>query len=110
MQQEQMIQYLRENMVIVAMAAGGICLFIWLLVLIQVTRTRREVHKICEKIRRYFEVILADDTKEEVPEQKEPPENIQPTVCEAAEEAPAGDAKKNEEDAKLLMEIISEVF
>ena len=89
MQQEQMIQYLRENMVIVAMAAGGICLFIWLLVLIQVTRTRREVHKICEKIRRYFEVILADDTKEEVP---------------------AGDAKKNEEDAKLLMEIISEVF
>ena len=110
MQQEQMIQYLRENMVTIGMAAGGICLLIWLLVLIQVTRTRREVHKICKKIRRYFEVILAEDTKEEVPVQKESPEHTQLPACEAAQEAPVQDTKKSEEDAKLLMEVISEVF
>ena len=67
MQQEQIILYLRENIVAVAMWAGGIVLFIWLLILFQVTRTRREVHQICKKIRKYFEVILAEDTQEAPP-------------------------------------------
>lgn len=110
MQQEQLILYLRENMEMIVIAAGGISLLIWLLIFIQVTRTRREVHNICKKILRYFDVILADDAKEEAPPQKEAPENTKLAVYEAAKQPDAQEAKKNEEDAKLLMEVISEVF
>lgn len=113
MQQEQMILYIRENLLTIAMVSGGIVFMIWLIILFQVTRTRREVHKICKKIRRYFDVILAEEPAEAQPAQKEPsPENTQASVSLAKEE-PSTQAKvqeKNEEDAKLLMEVISEVF
>lgn len=110
MQQEQMMLYLRENIVIVSAAAGGVALLIWVSILFQVTRTRREVHKICKKIRRYFDVIMADDTQEAEPVQEEKAEDLQVPVYEVSKEAAAQNPGKSEEDVKLLMDVISEVF
>ena len=64
MVQEQIMLYIRENAVAAAALTGIILLL--LLVLIQVTRTRQEVHKICQKIRRYFEEIGRASCRERV--------------------------------------------
>lgn len=110
MQQEQIILYIRENIMAVAIATAGLSLLIWLLILFQVTRTRREVHKICKKIRRYFDVILADETKEASEETETAKEDGQAVKASEEEEQLLRKAQKDEEDAKLLMEVISEVF
>ena len=113
MQQEQVILYIRENLMTIAMVSGGIVLGVWLLILFQVTRTRREVHKICKKIRRYFDVILAEDPKEEQQPTEEPvSDNTRIPVYQVAEEPSIEEqkAEKSEEDIRLLMDVISEVF
>ncbi len=110
MQQEQIILYLRENIVAVAMWAGGIVLFIWLLILFQVTRTRREVHQICKKIRKYFEVILAEDTQEAPPAEEAVAKEEQEQKAPEPDPALLQETLKDEADAKLLMEVISEMF
>ncbi len=108
MVQEQIMLYIRENAVAAAALTGIILLL--LLVLIQVTRTRQEVHKICQKIRRYFEVILAGDEETSVVEE-ESPEEIQIPVYQTMEEKQETEEdSKDREELKLLMEVISEVF
>ena len=109
MQQEQMILYIRENMMTIALAAGGIVLLIWLFILIQVTRTRREVHRVCKKIYRYFEVILADDAADDAPVNEAAAAEPQMLKQQTPEEAKQQEHKA-EEDVKLLMDVISEVF
>ena len=113
MQHEQIFLYIRENLMTVAMVSGGIVFMIWLMILFQVTRTRREAHKICKKIQQYFDVILADDPQEEQPLPEESTlENTQvlATQAAAAPSIQAEEAPKSEEDVKLLMEVLSEVF
>ena len=113
MQQEQMILYIRENIMTIALTAGGIVLLIWLFILVQVTRTRREVHKVCKKIYRYFEVILADEAAEEAeasPVNEAVSADAQIPQQQAPKETPQQRAHKTEEDVKLLMDVISEVF
>ena len=83
MLQEQIITYIRENPVTTFLAAGIIILFILLLIFIQVTRTRYEETETAEQIPVYR---TAEDWKKEQ------------------------ELKKREEDAKLLMDVISEVF
>ena len=87
MLQEQVLLYIRENWMMIRMAAAGIGFLLLFVVWIQVTRTRREVHKICKKIRKYFEVILAEDTQEEEIVSKETEEEAPlPPVYKTSEE------------------------
>ncbi len=109
MLQEQIMLYIRENTVMIGILSSIVILL--LLVMIQVTRTRREVHKICGKIRKYFDVILSEDEEEAPAAKEETQEEIQIPVYQTAEEEQTGqeDSKENEE-LRLLMDIISEVF
>lgn len=108
MVQEQIMLYIRENAVAAAALTGIILLL--LLVLIQVTRTRQEVHKICQKIRRYFEVILAGDEETSVVEEASPEEIQIPVYQTMEEKQETEEDSKDREELKLLMEVISEVF
>ena len=110
MQQEQIILYLRENIVAVAMWAGGIVLFIWLLILFMVKRTRRyekKYFKICLSV---FEVILAEDTQEAPPAEEAGAKEEQEQKAPEPDPALLQETLKDEADAKLLMEVISEMF
>lgn len=107
--QEQIMLYIRENAV-AAVALTGLILLL-LLVLIQVTRTRQEVHNICEKVRRYFEVILAEEEEEAPVVEEASSEEIQIPVYQTMEERQEKEEdSKDREELKLLMEVISEVF
>ncbi len=111
MLQEQIYFYIRENTISVAIAAGSVVLFFLLLIAIQVSRMRREVHKICKKIRQYFDVVLAEDVPDAVPEEKETAKEGPIPVYRTSEELKKQqEAQKTAEDAKLLMDVISEVF
>lgn len=108
---EQMILYIRENTLLVSLAVGAVTLFLLLLVFIQVTRTRCEVHKICKKVQKYLDVIFAEDGSEDKAEEPaneevSTPVYQTPEECQKQQEA----KKKAEEDAKLLIDVISEVF
>lgn len=107
--QEQIMLYIRENTVTAAVLTGIAILL--LLVFIQVTRTRREVHKICGKIRKYFDVILAEDDNKSRTAEEKPFEDMQIPVYQTSEEEQEmqEDVKENEE-LRLLMDVISEVF
>ena len=100
---DQIMLYVRENTMVTAMAAGVSILFLLLLVLLQVTRTRREVHKICKRIRKYFDVVFTEEEPVAEPV-KETAQEVQIPVYKTQEE------QKKAEDARLLMEVISEVF
>lgn len=107
--QEQIMLYIRENAVAAVVWTGVILLL--LLVLIQVMRTRQEVHKICEKVRRYFEVILAEEEEETSVMEPESSEEIQIPVYQTMGEGQEKEEdSKEREELKLLMEVISEVF
>lgn len=116
--QDQIISYIRENQTIAALVAAGILLLLLLFILFEVVRTRREVHKICKKIRRYFEVVLTDDVQEAVPEteEKEPAQEIpvyqtmDSYMQKREEQQRAEELLQKQKDAKLLMDIIQEVF
>lgn len=109
MLQEEFMLYIRENSLILAISAGIVVLFLLLLILVQVTRTRREVHKICKKIRRYFDVILSEEAPE--PEPAAAPEAAQVMECQTEDEWQRQQEKRQAEaDAQLLMDVISEVF
>ncbi len=111
MLQEQIILYIRENILTVAMVAGGLMLFLLLVTFFQVSRMRREVHKICKKIRKYFDVVLSEDEPSEQKEQAETVEHVQIPVYQTAEgRQKQQEEQKRAEDARLLMDIIQEVF
>lgn len=107
---DQIMLYIRENIEMTAIAAGGAIALLLLFTLFQVTRTRREVHKICKKIRKYFDVVLSEEEKE--PEAAEEiAEDEQIPVYQTSDEWQKQQTKqKNAEDAQLLMEVISEIF
>ena len=110
MLQGQIIPYIRENTIVTALAAGIVILFLLLLIFIQVTRTRYEVHKICKKIRKYFDVILSDSEPEHEPVKEADTEEQIPVYQTADDWQRQQEERKREEDAKLLMDVISEVF
>jgi len=107
---DQIMLYVRENTMVTAMAAGVSILFLLLLVLLQVTRTRREVHKICKRIRKYFDVVFTEEEPIAEPV-KETAQEVQIPVYKTQEELQKEqEEQKKAEDARLLMEVISEVF
>lgn len=116
--QDQILFYIRENQMMLTLIGEAVVLLLLLVVFIQVSRTRREVHKICKKIRKYFEVILAEPTEKEPDgqaledEQEEVPIYQTPASVAKQLEQTAGAEKlqKEQRDAKLLMDIIQEVF
>lgn len=113
MLQEQILSYIRENAVMVAVVSGGIGLFLLLIMLVQVSGMRREIRKICKKIRQYFDVVLADTPIEEAQAKEDCPKEaqVQTEACQTAEEIERqNEERKKEEDMKLLMDVISEVF
>lgn len=115
----QVILYMRENQITIELIAGAILLLLLLVILFQVSRTRREVHKICKKIRRYFDVILTEPAEKEPVGQaghevleKEVPICRSTDSLEKSDKEPTGAERirKEQNDAKLLMDIIQEVF
>lgn len=108
MLQEQMILYVRENVLLIVC---GVSLLVLFIVFIQVTRTRREVHKICKKIRKYFDVVLSEETTETVKEKKHEDADQKVQVYQISEEErKQQEQQKKAADAKLLMDVIQEVF
>jgi len=101
--------YIRENQFMITCFAAGI-IGMWLfLILLQVTITRREVHKICKKVRNYFEVILKEEDLDAV---SEPVKEATPHTAPMYEMVTDYEREqiKKQKDAELLMEVISEVF
>ena len=109
MLQEQIMAYIREKTGTTALIAVGMVLILLLLVLIQVTRTRREVHKICKKIRRYFDVVFTEEGEEAKQPAEVKAEEV-PVYRTADELERQREEEQAMEDAKLLMDIISDVF
>ncbi len=111
---QEIILYIRENMMFVACAAFGVTMLLLLIILIQVGRTRREVHKICKKVRKYFEVILSEDESEEQKKTAQPEVAVEevplPVYQTQKEQLMQQEEEKRERDAKILMDVISEVF
>ncbi len=107
---DQIMLYIRENTMVTAMTAGVVALFLLFLVFVQVTRTRREVHKICKKIRKYFDVVFAGEEEEKEPVKEAPQETQIPVYKTQDELQREQEEQKKAEDAKLLMDVISEVF
>ncbi|MBO5373523.1 MAG: hypothetical protein J6A75_12530 [Lachnospiraceae bacterium] len=98
--------YFRENqLLIMGMVAGSVAVCL-LIILIQVMRTRREVHNICKKIHRYFDVILAETDKDDAADEAEKA----PQKLSASQMPDAKKKQAKEEDVQLLMDVISNVF
>lgn len=112
MLQEQIFLYIRENTLLTAVWSGFAVVVLLLLVLIQVTRTKREVHKICKKVQRYFEVILTEEVQEPVAAEEEPVLEMPVPVSQTAEEIKLQEEEKirETEELRILMDVISEVF
>lgn len=91
---QEMILYIRENLVTTALITGGVLFFLLLVILIQVSRMKHEVHKICKKIRRYFEVVL-DGTSETESEQDDALETVKVPVYQTAK-----DGRKRRKNSK----------
>lgn len=108
MLQEDIILYIRENEIFVSMLVYGVIICILLAILFQIIRTRREVHKICKKVRKYFDVILCDEA-EEMPKEEASTENPV-LVYQKKEEYKKQKEQNQEEEARLLMDVIQEVF
>lgn len=107
---QEMILYIRENLVTTALIAGGVLFFLLLVILIQVSRMKHEVHKICKKIRRYFEVVL-DGIPETESEQDDALETVKVPVYQTTKRRQKeAEKQQTSEDAKLLMDVIQEVF
>lgn len=101
--------YIRENQMMVMAAVVGIMILFLCIILFQVARTHRKVHKICKKIRKYFDVILTEE-----------PASVSQAVCENPAEnqelkyaesiQSQKESLQKQKDAKLLMDVISDVF
>lgn len=103
----EILMYIRENQIMLMGIVVGSVILCLLFILFHVVRTHRELRNICKKIHRYFDVILSEEESED-------------TQFMEADEIPVSEAKistKNQEeslqkqrDAKLLMDVISDVF
>lgn len=118
MQLEQMFTYISQNIILCMTAAFGILLLFQLFIFLETVRTKRELHGICKRIRRYFDVILQEEkTSEEETEDIFERENDIPVYTTADEEARIFEERKKQEeflqrqkDAKLIMDVIQDVF
>lgn len=130
MYQEQIIFYIRQHLTEVEFITAGIAMLLLFAIFIRVVRTGREVHAVCKKVRRYFEVILADapetentpesavkPAKEDAFEQTEIPvyeraaarENI-PSEQSRKTDGKDRSRRQDEQDMRLVMDVIREVF
>lgn len=130
MYQEQIIFYIRQHLTEVEFITAGIAMLLLLAIFIRVVRTGREVHAVCKKVRRYFEVILTDTTEMEnttentvKPAEEDTLEQTEIPVYRRAaerkitlpEQEQKSDGKdrsrrQDEQDMRLVMDVIREVF
>lgn len=102
--------YVRENQFMMTWIVAGVFGLCLLWILFQVTLTRREVHKICKKVRKYFDVILTEEEcRETVKLEEIEPESVKAPLYESEMDY-KNEKLKKQRDAELLMEVISEVF
>lgn len=105
----ELMLYVRENHSMVMAVAVGIIFLFMLLLLFQVTRTRREVHRVCKKVRKYFDVILAE-TEEDVAKDMDEKADVQPDKEMVKSEQQTKENLQKQKEVKLLMDVISDVF
>ena len=101
--------YIRENHQMMMMAFAGLVILCLLVILFQVSRTHRKVHKICKKIRKYFDVILTEETGEKAADLTTAMEK-QPEYSSVESAQRQKESLQKQKDAKLLMDVISDVF
>lgn len=104
---DQFLNYIGENLASIAIAAWIAFFLLLLLVLFKIEGMRCEVHKICEKIYAYLDVVFAEE-----PEAAGAPQPKAEDVLAARQEeaGAAKDERQDAQDAKLLMDVLSEIF
>lgn len=123
---EKVTTYIGENHILLEIITVGILFLLVLAALIQLSRMRKEVGRICKQVRKYLEVVLAENTEEEETEEEYIEENLPEekakikeirTYQRKKEQAEEDMEQKNKEeeqqkqrDAQLLMDVISDVF
>ena len=123
-----MTTYIGENHILLEIITVGILFLLILAALIQLSRMKKEVSRICKQVRKYLDVVLADNTEEEeeeaeeeyieeaVPEEKAQIKEIRTYQRKKEQSEPekvqrkAEDARQSQRDAELLMDVISDVF
>lgn len=121
---KNLLTYIGENRFLLEIIVMGIVLLLVLIVLFQVTRLKRDIRRITRQVKKYLDVVLAEDTEEEEEEvTKEETSREMADIQEIhtyhkrKEQAPpkksltrAEEELKNQRDAQLLMDVISDVF
>jgi len=127
---EKVTTYIGENHILLEIITVGILLLLILAALIQLSRIKKEVSRICKQVRKYLDVVLADNTEEEeeeagaeeeyieetVPEEKAQIKEIRTYQRKKEQSEPekvqrkAEDSRQAQRDAELLMDVISDVF
>ncbi len=125
---EKVTTYIGENHILLEIITVGILFLLILAALIQLSRMKKEVSRICKQVRKYLDVVLADNTEEEeeeaeeeyieeaVPEEKAQIKEIRTYQRKKEQSEPekvqrkAEDARQSQRDAELLMDVISDVF
>lgn len=112
------IMYISENQEWAQMIILSLIFIFVFLATIELSLLKRQVKGICKTVKKYFDVILQDEenSKEELEEAfvlAEPegvPQIVKTSSKEAAEKHKIQSQKKQQEEAKLLMDVIQEVF
>lgn len=119
---QKVLTYIGENHILLEMIVVGILLLLIVSVYFKVSRMRKEVRGICKQVRRYLDVVLAEEseseTEEEELEEEMPEEEVdlqqihtyQKRNETERQNQRMEDARQSQRDAELLMEVIQDVF
>lgn len=119
---QKVLTYIGENHILLEMIVVGILLLLIVSVYFKVSRMRKEVRGICKQVRRYLDVVLAEEseseTEEEELEEEMPEEEVdlqqihtyQKRNETEKQNQRMEDARQSQRDAELLMEVIQDVF
>ena len=67
---QKVLTYIGENHILLEMIVVGILLLLIVSVYFKVSRMRKEVRGICKQVRRYLDVVLAEESESETEEEE----------------------------------------
>lgn len=110
------IMYISENQQMLQTAILSLVFVLLFVAVIEVGLLKRHVKGICKSVKKYFDVILAEEESSKVQQEEEmvSAADVQEMVRKERPEDAAYIQEKNrrkqQEEAKLLMDVIQEVF